>query len=154
MEFKLTLDPSQPEVVTAAVHARSELTAQIAALSAFPITTYIQDHLGGVVGEEYARDEVRQLPFSQIECLTVIDGKTWAIDRNGDRCRVKMRLYELEAILPACFIRINKSTLANERRLERFVSSFSGAVDAVFQCGWREYVSRRCFAHIKRRFSI
>ncbi len=146
MEFKLTLDPSQPEVVTAAVHARSELTDQIEAL--------VLRYSGADRLTVYARDEVRQLPFSQIECLTVIDGKTWAIDRNGDRCRVKMRLYELEAILPACFIRINKSTLANERRLERFVSSFSGAVDAVFQCGWREYVSRRCFAHIKRRFSI
>ena len=146
MEFKLTLDPSQPEVVTAAVHARSELTDQIEAL--------VLRYSGADRLTVYARDEVRQLPFSQIECLTVIDGKTWAIDRNGDRCRVKMRLYELEAIHPACFIRINKSTLANERRLERFVSSFSGAVDAVFQCGWREYVSRRCFAHIKRRFSI
>ena len=146
MEFKLALDPPQPEVVTAAVHARSELTDQIEAL--------VLRYSGADRLTVYARDEVRQLPFSQIECLTVIDGKTWAIDRNGDRCRVKMRLYELEAILPACFIRINKSTLANERRLERFVSSFSGAVDAVFQCGWREYVSRRCFAHIKRRFSI
>lgn len=133
-------------MVTAAVHARSELTDQIEAL--------VLRYSGADRLTVYARDEVRQLPFSQIECLTVIDGKTWAIDRNGDRCRVKMRLYELEAILPACFIRINKSTLANERRLERFVSSFSGAVDAVFQCGWREYVSRRCFAHIKRRFSI
>jgi len=25
-------------------------------------------------------------------------------------------------------------------------------VDAVFKCGYREYVSRRCFAQIKRRF--
>lgn len=145
MEFKLMIDPSRPEVVTAAVHARSELTDRIEAL--------VLRYSGADRLTVYTQDEVRQLPFSQIECLTVIDGKTWAIDGTGTKYRVKLRLYELEAVVPACFIRINRSTLANEKRLERFVASFSGAVDAVFQCGWREYVSRRCFAQIKRRSS-
>lgn len=145
MEFKLVIDPGQPEEVAATVHARSELTDQIEAL--------VLRYSGADKLTVYARDEVRQLPFSQIECLTVIDGKTWAIDGTGTRYRVKLRLYELEAVVPACFIRINRSTLANEKRLERFAASFSGAVDAVFRCGWREYVSRRCFAQIKRRFS-
>lgn len=145
MEFKLMIDPSRPEVVTAAVHARSELTDRIEAL--------VLRYSGADRLTVYAQDEVRQLPFSQIECLTVIDGKTWAIDGTGTKYRVKLRLYELEAVVPACFIRINRSTLANEKRLERFAASFSGAVDAVFRCGWREYVSRRCFAQIKRRFS-
>ena len=145
MEFKLVIDPGRPEEVTAAVHARSELTDRIEAL--------VLRYSGADKLTVYARDEVRQLPFSQIECLTVIDGRTWAVDGSGDKYRVKMRLYELESMLPACFIRINRSTLANEKRLERFAASFSGAVDAVFRCGYREYVSRRCFAQIKRRFS-
>lgn len=145
MEFKLIVDPDRPEVVTAAVHARSELTDRIEAL--------VLRYSGADRLTVYAQDEVRQLLFSQIECLTVIDGKTWAIDGTGTKYLVKLRLYELEAVVPACFIRINRSTLANEKRLERFAASFSGAVDAVFQCGWREYVSRRCFAQIKRRFS-
>lgn len=145
MEFKLVIDPGRPEEVAATVHARSELTDRIEAL--------VLRYSGADKLTVYARDEVRQLPFSQIECLTVIDGKTWAIDVTGTKYRVKLRLYELEAVVPACFIRINRSTLANEKRLERFAASFSGAVDAVFQCGWREYVSRRCFAQIKRRFS-
>lgn len=145
MEFKLIIDPGRPEEVTAAVHARSELTDRIEAL--------VLRYSGADKLTVYARDEVRQLPFSQIECLTVIDGRTWAVDGSGDKYRVKMRLYELESMLPACFIRINRSTLANEKRLERFSASFSGAVDAVFRCGYREYVSRRCFAQIKRRFS-
>jgi DNA-binding LytR/AlgR family response regulator len=58
----------------------------------------------------------------------------------------------LESILPTYFIRINKSTLANEHRIERFDAAFSGGVDAVFRCGYREYVSRRCFAEIRRRY--
>lgn len=145
MEFKLIINPDRPEEITAAVHARSDLTDRIEAL--------VLRYSGADKLTVYARDEVRQLPFSQIECLTVIDGRTWAVDGSGDKYRVKMRLYELESMLPACFIRINRSTLANEKRLERFSASFSGAVDAVFRCGYREYVSRRCFAQIKRRFS-
>ena len=82
----------------------------------------------------------------------MVDGKTYAIDGQGQRYRLKQRLYEVEERLPPSFIRINKSTLANEDRLERFVPTFSGAVDAVFRCGFREYVSRRCFAAIKRRY--
>lgn len=145
MEFKLIINPDRPEEITAAVHARSDLTDRIEAL--------VLRYSGADKLTVYARDEVRQLPFSQIECLTVIDGRTWAVDGSGDKYQVKMRLYELESMLPACFIRINRSTLANEKRLERFSASFSGAVDAVFRCGYREYVSRRCFAQIKRRFS-
>ena len=88
----------------------------------------------------------------QIECITVRDGKTFAIDTKAQQYRVRLRLYEVENLLPSYFIRINKSTLANEKRLERFVATYSGGVDAVFKCGCREYVSRRCFAQIKRRY--
>jgi hypothetical protein len=62
------------------------------------------------------------------------------------------RLRDLESSLPAYFIRINKSSLANENRILRFEAVFNGGVDAVFRCGYKEYVSRRCFAEIKRRY--
>ena len=92
------------------------------------------------------------LSVSEIECITVLEGKTYAIDTQNKRYRLKQRLYELEATLPASFIRINKSTLANEAALDRFTVTYAGSVDAVFKCGYTEYVSRRCFAQIKRRF--
>lgn len=69
----------------------------------------------------------------------------------GKTTAIKM-LRDLEDILPSYFIRINKSTLANEHCIARFDAVFSGGVDAVFRCGYREYVSRRCFAEIKRRY--
>ena len=75
-----------------------------------------------------------------------------AIDGNGSRYRIQDRLRDLEEILPSYFIRINKSTLANEHRITRFDAAFSGGVDAVFRCGYREYVSRRCFGTIRRRY--
>ena len=75
-----------------------------------------------------------------------------AIDSTGTRYRIQERLRDLEPVLPSYFIRINKSTLANEHRIARFDAVFSGGVDAVFQCGYRDYVSRRCFAEIRRRY--
>ena len=45
-----------------------------------------------------------------------------------------------------------QATLANEHRILRFDAAFSGGVDAVFRCGYREYVSRRCFSEIRRRY--
>jgi DNA-binding LytR/AlgR family response regulator len=100
----------------------------------------------------YRDDELRKLTFREIECITIIDRKVIAIDTLGNHYRIQDRLRDLEELLPSYFIRINKSTLANEHRILRFDAVFSGGVDAVFQCGYREYVSRRCFADIRRRY--
>lgn len=144
MKFKLIIDPSREEEVVATVHAPSALTQTLEAL-----VTESTDRIAA-----FTDDEWRLLEFTDIECITVLDGKTYAIDTQNRRYRLKQRLYELEALLPPSFIRINKSTLANQTRLERFVANYSGAVDALFRCGYREYVSRRCFADIKRRFDL
>ena len=146
MKFRLIIDNTGEEEVTVRARSSSRLTEQIEAL------VLAQEGTDQVTA--YTEDEVRMLKFSDIECVTVLDGKTWAIDTQGNRYRLKMRLYELEQLLPSFFIRINKSALANEHRLERFSASFSGAVDAVFRCGYREDVSRRCFAVIKRRYDL
>ena len=144
MKFSLIIDKNEPEEIVARVHGPSALTEQIEAL----VLAYNQtDRIAA-----YREDELRILKFSHIECITVLDGRTTAIDDTGTHYRLKQRLYELEPILPASFIRINKSSFANETRLKEFTATFSGGVDAVFQCGYREYVSRRCFAQIKRRY--
>ena len=144
MKFTLLIEPEAEEQVIATVRAPSAFSAQLEAL--------VQTYNGTDRIAAFQEDEMHLLPFSEIECITVIDGKIYAIDAHATRYRLKQRLYELEQILPASFIRINKSTLANETKLSRFCATFSGGVDAVFQCGYREYVSRRCFAQIKRRF--
>lgn len=144
MKFNLIIDKTQDEEIVVRVHERSEFTDRLEEL----IAEF--DRAGRIAA--YNDEEIKLLDFSDIECITVIDGKTYVIDRCGSRLKVKKRLYELESLLPSYFIRINKSSLANEKRLEKFTTSFSGAVDAVFKCGYVEYVSRRCFAEIKRRF--
>lgn len=144
MKFKLIIDKDKDEEIVATVHQRSALTEQLEAM--------IQSYTGtdSIIG--YKEDEWRRLTFSEIECITVLNGKVYAIDTKNQQYRLKQRLYELEELLPGYFIRINKSSLANEKRLERFAVTYSGAVDAIFKCGYREYVSRRCLTQIKRRF--
>ena len=53
-------------------------------------------------------------------------------------------------LLPAYFMKINKSSIANRNRIEKFAAAFSGSVDVIFKSGYRDYVSRRCFADIKK----
>ncbi len=144
MKFKLIIDKEKDEEIVATVHKRSPLIDEIEAL--------IQKYTGTDRIPGYTEDDIKMLSISEIECVTVLDGKTYAIDSKNQRYRLKARLYELEVELPSSFIRINKSALANENALDRFAVAYTGAVDAVFKCGYREYVSRRCFAQIKRRF--
>lgn len=142
MKFKLIIDKEKDEEIVVTAHNRTALIDEIEAL--------ICKHTDRIPG--YTEDDIKLLPVSEIECITVLDGKTFAIDSKNRRYRLKQRLYELEQQLPASFIRINKSALANEARLDRFQVTYAGSVDAVFKCGYTEYVSRRCFAQIKRRF--
>ena len=144
MKYKLIIDKNAEESVTVTVHAPSALSEQIENL--------VREYTGAdsIVG--YRDSAMRRLAFAEIECITVIDRKVVAIDTAGDQYTVRDRLRDLEEILPSYFIRINKSAIANEHRITRFDAVFSGGVDAVFACGDREYVSRRCFAEIRRRY--
>ena len=144
MKYKLTIDKNAEEEITVVAHAPSSLTRQIEDL--------VLSYSGAEFLMGYQEDEMRKLSFSDIECITILDRKVMAIDTKGCQYRIQDRLRDLETILPSYFIRINKSSLANEHRISRFHVAFSGGVDAVFQCGYREYVSRRCFAEIRRRY--
>ena len=144
MKYKLIIDKHAEEEIIAIVHSPSALTQQIEDL--------IRSASGLDCLMGCREDEMRKLAFSEIECITVLDRKVVAIDTDGNPYRIQDRLRDLEEVLPSYFIRINKSTLANEHRILRFDTAFSGGVDAVFRCGYREYVSRRCFAEIRRRY--
>ena len=144
MKYELIIDKDAPESVIVTARAPSALTQKIEDL--------VRNYAGtdSILG--FREDELRRLQFSDIECITILDRKVMAIDRAGKEYRIQERLRDLEQLLPSYFIRINKSTLANEHRIARFDAGFGGSVDAVFHCGYREYVSRRCFAQIRRRY--
>ena len=144
MKYKLIINKEAEEEIIAIVHGPSALTAQIENL----VCSF--SGADSIVG--YRNDEIRKLRFPEMECITILDRKVMAIDTMGNHYRLQDRLRDLEAVLPSYFIRINKSSLANEHRILRFDAAFSGGVDAVFRCGYRDYVSRRCFAQIRRRY--
>lgn len=144
MKYKLIIDKTAEEEITVIAHGPSSLTQQIEDL--------VCSHSGADSIMGYREDEMRKLPFSEIECITILSRKVVAIDSCGTHYSLRDRLRDLEERLPSYFIRINKSTLANEHRILRFDAAFSGGVDAVFRCGYREYVSRRCFSEIRRRY--
>ena len=146
MKFKLIIDKTKDEEIVATVREPSALTEQIQQL--------VLEYTGTDRITAYGEDDTKILKFQEIVCITVQDGKTYAVDVTAKQYLLKQRLYELEAVLPSSFIRINKSAIANETQIERFVANFSGAVDVVFKGGYREYVSRRCFAQIKRRYGL
>ena len=142
MKFKLNIDRNKEERVEATLHGKGDFSYRL------------EELVLGYSGEDsvmaYTEDDIKELKYRDIECVTVIDSKTYAIDTAGDRYRLKMRLYEISEILPSYFIKINKSSLANRKQIERFSAAFSGSVDVIFKCGYKDYVSRRCFADIKK----
>ena len=144
MKYKLIIDKNAEEEIIAVVHAPSSLTQQIENL----VCSFAGSDC--IIG--YKDDEMRKLAFHEIECITILNRKVIVIDNHCNQYRIQDRLRDLEDILPSYFIRINKSTLANEHCIARFDAAFSGGVDAIFQCGYREYVSRRCFAEIRKRY--
>ena len=144
MKYKLIIEKTAEEEITVIAHGPSSLTQQIEDL--------VSSHSGADSIMGYRDDEMRKLSFAEIECITILNRKVVAIEGSGTQYSLRDRLRDLEELLPSYFIRINKSTLANEHRILRFDAAFSGGVDAVFQCGYREYVSRRCFTEIRRRY--
>ena len=146
MLFKLIIDKEKEESVVATVHEASALTEQLRALV---VGTERRDELTG-----YTEEDMVILKIGRIECICVEEGRTFAIYDDGVRYRLRGRLYEVEARLGSEFVRINKSALANWNRIRRFKASIAGAVDVEFKSGHVEYVSRRCFAELKRRFEL
>ena len=144
MKFNLIIDSSCEEEIIAKVHSASDLTNKIEDL----VMLYSGADEICVKGDY----ELLRLKYSDISCITIIDRKIYVIDIKGNKYRSSGNLSEVYEKLPSYFIRINKSTVANERHISSFKTTFSGGIDAVFKCGYKDYVSRRCFADIKRRF--
>ena len=146
MVFKLFLDKDCQEEVIANVHARTPLINEIERL-------VLQDNLSDQM-PGYSRDEITMLEINKIECFVVDNEKTFALYPNKRRYLIRKRLYELEGMLPRDFERISKSAIANWKKIAKFRVQLSGAVDAVFQSGYVECISRRCFAELKRRYGL
>lgn len=146
MIFRLQIDPDREEEVAATVHRRTPLIDEIEKLV---LQETMTDQIPG-----YYESEITMLDINQVECFYVEADKTYASYLSGKRYLIKKRLYELEHMLPADFERINKSAIANWKRISKFKVQLSGAVDVVFKNGYTDCISRRCFAALKRRYGL
>ena len=146
MKFRVVIDKTKEEEIVATVHQRTDLIDEIEAI-------VLRDECTDALAA-YQEDEIRLLELSDVECITADGGKVYAVADAGKRYLLKKRLYEIEESLPPEFIRINKSSIANRKRIRRFTTAISGAVDVEFKSGFKEYVSRRCFADLKRRYGL
>lgn len=142
MDFQLIIDKENEEVITARVKKVNELTEKI--------ETLVKEYVGENKIVVFSEDETVILEIKNIECITVIDNKIWAITENG-RFFIRNRLYEVEKILPSSFVKINKSSVANISKIKKFISTYSGSVNVEFKSGYTDYVSRRCLPQVKRR---
>ena len=142
MKFRLTIHPDIEEELSVSVKKDSALINKAKEL----VSEYNGE--GKIIA--FTEDDIKLLSPSEIECVMVNDGKTEALTISGERFRLKKRLYELEEILPSDFIKINKSCVANKKRIERFSAALTGAVNVIFKSGYTDYASRRCFAEIKK----
>ena len=70
MKFTLIIDKEKEEEIVATIHTRTPLIDEIEAL--------ISAHADRIPG--YMDNDIKLLSVSEIECITVVDGKTYAID--------------------------------------------------------------------------
>ena len=97
MKYKLIIDKNAEEEIIAIVHSPSSLTQQI--------ETLVCGFSGADSLLGYRDDEMRKLPFEEIECVTVLDRRVIAIDTKGNHYCLRERLRDLESTLPSYFIR-------------------------------------------------
>ncbi len=148
MDFKLIIDPDKDEQVVVTAHRNSPRIDEIKAIAEGKTSKE------EISGYDPQCNEYRILGFLDVNLFYVDDGNTFASVEGGRSYIVKRSLRDLEEELPPCFERINKSSIANWKKIRCFKVRITGAVYAVFENGVCEDISRRCFAELKRRYSI
>lgn len=143
MKISIIIDKSRDEEIQIYTHEESELIEQIKSL--------ITDYSSQING--YKDKEIYPLKTSEIYCFTAENNKVFAITEN-DKYLLKDRLYNIEEKLSCDFIKINKSSIANIKKIERFDARFSGTLMVKFKNGHTDYVSRRNVKTVKERLGL
>lgn len=143
MKVTTVLDDTREEEVVIYAHRRNDLVEEIERL--------VSQKPAELVG--FCEDTAAILDYVKVAYFTVENGKIYAAV--GDkRYLIRRRLYQLEQQMPASFIKINQSCLANIRQIARFEAALSGALRVVFKNGDIDYVSRRNLRAVKERLGL
>lgn len=101
----------------------------------------------------YLNNDIIEIKAEDVFCFFIEDKKLYASLKNGDAL-IKKRLYEIEDILSEDFVKINQSTLANMKLVDRFSVSIGATLTVHFKNGRKDYVSRRQMKQVKERLGI
>ncbi len=143
MKYTVFINKERQEEVIIYVKEENELLGKIKRL--------LDEPTRDIIG--YRDNEIITLDINEVYCFTVDDSRVYAMLRDK-KYRIKERIYQLEAILPDCFIKINQSTIANVKAIKRFDASLLGSLIVEFKNGYRDSVSRRQMKAVKEKYGI
>ncbi|MBQ7343432.1 MAG: LytTR family transcriptional regulator [Clostridia bacterium] len=146
MKYTLHIDPECDEEIIVRVREKNALTNAIEALiSAEKV------HTPPLIG--YIGDDILEIRPEEVYCFFIENKRLFASLKKGDAL-IKRRLYEIEEMLGEDFIKINQSTIANLKLVDRFSVSIGATLSVHFKNGRRDYVSRRQMKAVKERLGI
>ena len=146
MKLNLTIDPSITETVVSVT--ASEVDADVRAIQNLVAGAQSQ-RVVGMRGSEAVVMDVRS-----VLAFFTKDKTVYAHTANGD-WRIKLRLYELEEMLPSSdFVRISQSEIVNISAISRLDLSASTAMCVLLKDGTRYYVSRRQLKAFKKALGL
>ena len=143
MKCRVIVDPEREEEIIVYTHEHTPLTRSIERLAAeqeAPLTGYTDR-------------EIVPLSLPDVSCFIIEQGKVYALC-GEQRLHIKCRLYKLEEHLPAEFVRINQSCIANLAQVERFSVSFGASLKVCFKNGYSDFVSRRQMKIVREKVGM
>ena len=143
MKCTVILDKTREEEIVIYAHQKNEMI--------FEIERMAQEKPLQLTG--FLNEEIVRLEPQDIYCFTVEGGRLYAIGEN-EKYLIKARLYNIEEILDKSFIKINQSSIANVKKIQKFDASISGTLKVIFKNGYTDYVSRRNIKNVKERLGL
>lgn len=143
MKCTVILDKTREEEIVIYAHQKNEMI--------FEIERMAQEKPLQLTG--FLNEEIVRLEPQDIYCFTVEGGRLYAIGEN-EKYLIKARLYNIEEILDKSFIKINQSSIANVKKIQKFDASISGTLKVIFKNGHTDYVSRRNIKNVKERLGL
>jgi len=98
-------------------------------------------------------DEIIKIDINDVTCFLSENNKVFALI-NDKKYQIKQRLYQIEEMNLAQFIKINQSCLANKKKIKKFESTIGGSLKVVFKNGYIDYISRRELKNVKQRMGL
>lgn len=101
----------------------------------------------------YKQNQEYYIPLEEVLFFETDDERVYA-HTTDDSYLIKYRLYELEEVLPRCFVRASKSTIINSRQVYSIDRNLTSASLLKFVNSYKQvYVSRHYYKQVKQRLN-